>query len=448
MIVRNWALVAIVLLQLTVCYGTTTPQSLSKGETCHLSPGNFWQLQDNVISNRHILLDEVKFSLDRSIGFIFIENVSNLTISGGGSGSLIQCSPVSTFGLHLKNATNVTLNGINITNCASVIAGLTIGSPCPNDSCQTSVLIEASNYISFSRVHIEHSPGIAVTVVDSLTDEPFGYPLIHVSPNLALTNCTMTHSRHWSMVLLETRSLLLENTVIANSNYGIFSVYSDVMMKNIDIVNCKVSLVNNGNMVVRERLIVRNSSINISKQDIHISGSSVVFEGDETNDGLIGFYSRIFITEHSVVVFTRFNHIALSLREDSYLHLNNSTLNFTKNNASTTGMHNYEPMFLHVSNTRMNIVNGSSLVIAYNSLINGRKIDLFWNSNVILNAGELAFENNEGHNVLSFLIYSSDTTIDLQNKSCVKFSDNKRMSLYILQGKLIIRSDSTLFCVR
>ena len=46
---------------------------------------------------------------------------------------------------------------------------------------------------------------------------------------------------------------------------------------------------------------------------------------------------------------------------------------------------------------------------------------------------------------MSFIIYSSDTTIDLQNKSCVKFSDNKRMSLYILQGKLIIRSDSTLF---
>ena len=114
------AVVAVfLLLQLTIHCGATS-QSLCQGDTCHVSPDNFWKLQDIVRSNRFIVLNGEKFGIHDRIGFIVIENVSNLTISGGGSGSLIQCSPQSAFGLHLKNTTNFTLTGINITHCGPV----------------------------------------------------------------------------------------------------------------------------------------------------------------------------------------------------------------------------------------------------------------------------------------------------------------------------------------
>ena len=98
--------------------------------------------------------------------------MSNLTVSTGEeSGSLIQCSLQSSFGFRLKNATNVTLTGINI-NCGSVM-GLTIKCfgefSCSVDSCQTPILIETSRHINIAQVRIDHSPGLAM---DNTSDEP------------------------------------------------------------------------------------------------------------------------------------------------------------------------------------------------------------------------------------------------------------------------------------
>ena len=93
------------------------PKSLCEGNTCHVSPDDFWQLQEIISSHRLIILTGGEFSVSDTNGPILIENVSNLTISGGESVSLIECSPQSVFGLYIKNALNVVLTGVRIRYC-------------------------------------------------------------------------------------------------------------------------------------------------------------------------------------------------------------------------------------------------------------------------------------------------------------------------------------------
>ncbi|CAI8027230.1 hypothetical protein GBAR_LOCUS15584, partial [Geodia barretti] len=64
---------------------------LCEGSSCYVSPDNFWCLKKQMCSNYIIILNGEKFNVDIENGFIVIENVSNLTISGGESGSVIEC---------------------------------------------------------------------------------------------------------------------------------------------------------------------------------------------------------------------------------------------------------------------------------------------------------------------------------------------------------------------
>ena len=162
-IVTVLATATLLILQLTVCCDATTVPSLCQGETCLVSPDNFWQLQDIISSNRHIIMNGGEFNVNGNTGSIVIESVSNLTISGRESGSLIQCSPNSTFGLHLNNATNVTLTEITIRNCGFFL-NQAFRLNCYEYN--TSILIEVSRDVNLSGVHIEHSPGFAMTVID------------------------------------------------------------------------------------------------------------------------------------------------------------------------------------------------------------------------------------------------------------------------------------------
>ena len=143
------------LLDLYICRSQSkTPKNVTNlchSHICIVSPDNWniWQLQEIISSNKLIVFNGVKFSVNDSsncTGFVVIENVCNLTISGGESGSLIECSPQSTFGLHFKNTTNVTLTRIRIRNCVSAIYNLIQLNkyPCPNVLCHASILIEAS----------------------------------------------------------------------------------------------------------------------------------------------------------------------------------------------------------------------------------------------------------------------------------------------------------------
>ena len=437
MVVSEVVATILLLLQLTVHCDADTSPSLCQGDTCHVSPENFLQLKDLISSHRLIILDGVKFSLDLSIGFIIIENVSNLTISGGGSGSLIQCSPGSTFGLHIKNATNVTLTGINITNCASVI-GLAIKGfgefSCSVDSCQTPLLIEASRHIIIARVQIEHPVGLDMSYP---TDKPFKQSYAVRNTNLRQTN--FIH-KQLCMVILDSKSLLIERTVIANNTYGILSYASTIIMERVDVTNCEVSLMNDGHMVVRERLTVRNSCFKISKQVVSIYSSRVLFLGENTNfGGLIGFSSKIFVEENSVVVFTRFTNRALTLIKNSHLRISNSTLKFSENTPNSD-LYNG---FFNLYGGRMDITNGSSLIIAWNSMMRDNTAVTLQGSHIVLNAGKFIAENNVGQN-LSYIIQGDTAYFKLQNESCFSITHNEWSTVIITGGDITMTKDSTL----
>lgn len=131
-----------------------------------------------ISSNKTIILSSELFTLNKENGLIVIEDVYNLTLSGGENDSVIECSSQSTFGIHLKNTTNVTLTGLGFRNCGAAIPSellkyLSYGDvliysdvvlPVFNE---TVFLIEASENITLSRIHIENSTGLALAAVSS-----------------------------------------------------------------------------------------------------------------------------------------------------------------------------------------------------------------------------------------------------------------------------------------
>ena len=64
----------------------------------------------------------------------------------------------------------------------------------------------------------------------------------NVNPHLTLIDCTLSHSRGWANMLIEGyTSVLIERTVITNSEDALESVYADIMIKNVDVINCTYS---------------------------------------------------------------------------------------------------------------------------------------------------------------------------------------------------------------
>ena len=415
-------LVAILFLQLTICCNAMQSDSLCEGETCYISPDKFWQFQDIVSSNKHIVLNGIKFSVEGSNGSILIENASNLTISGGGEGgSLIECSPQSTFGLHLKNATNVTLTQITIRYCAGNIFTL---------------LIQASQRIILSGVHIDHSPGFALFMHSSTNESsetPFFF-MDNVNPDLTLTNCNISNSELGSVVFGKT-SVLIERTVIANSTIGIDSSFqADIMMTNVDITNCTESDLTEGRALVQERLTMNNSFLSIRSQYIHIQSSKTAFY-----DGGISVYSGVLLTDDSEALFTR---SGLELQDSRLQLTNNSTLIVT-GNINQTGLSAFA--------SNIYITGGSSLLATNNIFWGGHfqsttAFDFIY-STVILSEGKLILKENECQN-FSYALFVSDTEILMENGSFFYITQNKAYGysaiVYIQYGVWNISSDSRL----
>ena len=415
MIIKNWAFVAaaFVLLQLTpLKCDAQKRHPQCEGEICHIYPDSIWQLQTIISPNRHIILNGVEFNINGSNGFTLIENVSNLTISSAEEeGSIINCSSESTFGLYLKNTTNISLTGITIMNCASCI---------PNHAMQyqhlshiyneATFLIMISRYVNLLKVDIEYSPGVALAIYDSILEEP-SIALDNMSYNLTLTNSTITHSREGSIVIFGT-SLLIERTLITNCSWGIENYKANIMMKNVLVSNCTNSCLAGGHVMVTERLIMANSSIMISE-------SNITFIGDKYISGLIVIQSNIYVGKHSVLQFQKFNYTSLHLSQSTLILNNNSTMIFTQNHASTRTI----VVFLQ---SNMSASNGSILSITEN----------------ILTEGTLMFPK---FNDISLNL--SQSTLTLNNSSTMTFTQNNvstTVMVIFLQSYMSVSNGSTL----
>ena len=413
---------ALSLLQIIlVCCDAQNPYSQCEDEICHIYTDNFGQLQKVISSNRHIILNGVEFNVNGSNGFTVIENVSNLTISSAEEeGSIINCSSESTFGLHLKNATNILLTGITITNCASYIPTHAMQYEYSASQCiEATVLIETPRNINLSKVHIKHSLGVALAIFDSIFQGP-SIAMDVVNFNLTLINCTISHSREESLVMFGTISLLIEGTLITNSSRGINSYKADILIKNFDVSNCTSSSVVAGHVMVTEGLQITNSSLTISE-------SIIIFTGDKSISGLTVIESVIFVKKNSVLQFQRFSSTFLILiLTQSFLTLDNSTMIFTQNNVDPRALFRY---------SHMSVSNGSTLSITNNTLTNGTL--MLWNNcSIIVNCGILLIEENKCQD--SNLILAINTTITWENGSNFNFKHNTIIThsttFYLLYG--------------
>ena len=98
----------------------------------------------------------------REKGFVIVENVCNVVISGYEQGSHIECSHGAGFRFYFKNVINVTITGLRITNC---------GIPVPH-------------YLEATFSDNSASNGGALSLISSV---------LHVSPN-AVVNFTRNHA--------------------------------------------------------------------------------------------------------------------------------------------------------------------------------------------------------------------------------------------------------------
>ena len=383
----------LLLLQLSIlCCDGQNLHSQCENQTCHVYPGNFGDLQKIISSNKLIVLNGVEFNVNGSNGFIVIENVSNLTISGGERGSLIQCSPDSTFGLYLKNTINITLTGITMRGCASYIPNYKMRYNLVSN--ETTILIENSRTINLFKVLIDYSLGIPLTVFDSV----FGEPVIaNVNSSLNLTFCTFSHSRGGPVSILGAISLVIENTLIVNCTRGFESQQANIIIKHFNISNSFISFVRGGHVLIAGTLIITNSSLVIDECNILITGDKFVPALTVTD-------SRIHVRTNSVLQFRRLNASFLGLVQSMLILDTNSTMVFTQNSADS------RVVAIYLFQSGMVVVNGSSLTITNNTLTEVSKMLMLKSSTLIVRDGIVRFEDNKCQHSAILLVINTELT--------------------------------------
>ena len=381
----------LILLQFTIYCDTqqfmkhtlVVPYYLCEYSSCHISPDELWYLQSLVRSDQTIILDHGTFTVDSENLIILIENVSNLTISGHESGSIIQCSPHSSFGFRLKNTTNVTLTNLNITSCGMAMKSLNYSDSWPIVHFdppvffETTILTEVSNNLTLSGINIESSPGVAITAIGTSVsaDKEFREPEF-LNPNLRLTDSTISQSKRGSLATYGHSYLLVNRTTFSNSNIGAIAYLTNMKLINVKIYNCTYSCMIDGNFIATKELIWNYSSLWSYKQNIFLMRNcKMTFVGENSQEGLLVSLSHFYVEENSAIVFSNFY---LTLRSayafylsKSSIFLNNSTLNFTRNTlsggASICSVNDKSEIYM---------INGSSLIFTNNSLLASERAGL------------------------------------------------------------------------
>ena len=312
-------------------------ESMCDNGVCLITQSKFHRLQEYIGSNRIIVLQAETFLIDGDFGFVNINLVSDLTITGSGSssnGTVIHCSQEGSFGFRVgKHATEIIVTGIKFENCVSK-AVYTL--PVLSDPVVlwTTILVEGSIHVSLSQLYIENSPGFSVVVDDSLYDAE--------KTNLVMNNCTICNSQHGSLRLHRTRNLLMD-IIIRNSSMGFVSEEALIEIKDIVVTHCGDSSLENGKLIVSGSLTMNNSPLHIIGQSVLFQSSQVTFNGgtEETeriHKGLtVKGNSSISLEGNSSVLFTKYNltkpSTALLLVGSTLVMGGESSLVFTNNTA-------------------------------------------------------------------------------------------------------------------
>ena len=416
----------LLVLQLTVTTSATPSGQLCNGDICSVSPDDFQQIQNIIGSNVVIILSIEHLNISSNNGFVVIENVCNLTISGGESHSqVIKCSPQASFGFHIKNSSNITIEGLSISNCGSTTPStieFSILHSQVNSLNETSLLIEASSNIVVSDVHIEDSNGFGLIFLSrmNMVESPFG---LTSGSHLQLTGTKISGSKEGSIVIKGSVMIKIETTVITNSTFGIMSNNSDIALRNVDIFNCSYSsfLGASGNVMVTEGLTINQSRLLVSDVHLYFQKSTTVFDGNGYQWGTFAYNAQIFIEDNSVITVTGFNVTdwyspVLYIRSSHFNVRNNSTIIFKKNNID------YSVIIIYSYST-LNIVDDSSMVFNHNTVKNESFIVSLFFSTLVQSGGSMLFEDNYCY-YHSYLIVTFDTSTSLLDESLVNITGN------------------------
>ena len=126
-IIMNIYQVRLLCLLLLVQFSTfhTALPAMCAGNVCQVTPKNIRHLQNMIQSDQTIMFHRRTFHVGMPSrtreGFIRLENVSNVLISGQAGSSHIECFDGASFGFYLKNVSNITIAGLTISNCGAPI---------------------------------------------------------------------------------------------------------------------------------------------------------------------------------------------------------------------------------------------------------------------------------------------------------------------------------------
>ena len=316
-------------------------ESMCNNGVCLIMQSDFHQLQGYIGS---IVLQAETFLIDGDFGFVNIDLVSDLTITGRSSyETVIHCSQEGSFGFRVgKHATEITITGMKFENCVSKAVYTLPVLRCHSSWCPTlnpvvlwtTILVEGSINVNLSQLYIENSPGVSVVVDDSLYDAE--------KTNLVMKNCTICNSQHGSLRLHRTRNLLMD-IIIRNSSTALVSEEAHIEMKDIVVTHCGDSSLENGNLIVSGSLTMNNSPLHTIGQSVLFQSSQVTFYGgtEETeriHKGLtVKSNSSISLEGNSSVLFTKYNltkpSTALLLVGSTLVMGGESSLVFTNNTA-------------------------------------------------------------------------------------------------------------------
>ena len=357
--------------------------SLCVGNICQVKPDNVRHLQNMIQSDQSIMFDRGTFHVgmpsQTGEAFIRFENVSNVLVSGHAGGSHIECSAGASFGLYFKNVSNVTVTGLTITNCGSLIPQCleyelirSSDLPCDHIVCPphftevtTTILILDSVNVTLSSVAVAHSSGFAVAAIN--THKTKSYKLV-------INDCDISHSQMGAL-MLNGVAVMLNHTSLSNSSMGLVSTSSHTEIKDTNISECSVSSMESGSLVFTGTVRVNQSSFQVRNQTVRIHNSTTVFSSvSRTNVSAVlsVVASELYINTNSEVVFTGLNlsgNTSALLASDSIIvHRDNSSLTFTDNFASNNAS------IFSAESTDVSIFNHTSLHFSHNSVGGARAL--------------------------------------------------------------------------
>ena len=408
-------------------------------------------LQDMLVnhtSNEQVIIsDEVIIS-----SVIILTKLSNISITGNMNHTIV-C--VNNAGLQVEQCNNVTIEGINFTECGA------------HDLSVISVL--NSSDVTMQNCHFQQSRGQAVVMSDSSdvkitycnfinnTDYRDHGAVIHCSSNnvtypsqltFKISNCNFSYNEGESLNYITTHaenaSITLSNSIFHN-NHGVSFHLSNYILYINGNVSFENNIADNGaglyinnfsNVIVGEMSNVKFTNnlvydagaaifLNNHSSVLFDQNSAVLFTGNKANTGTIysEAYSNVTFNATCNVIFSNnsaHDGAAIHSSDSSQVAFTrNSNITFSYNNADSGGMVHFE------YNSAASFEETSTVEFYSNTGFNGGAISAHYNSIITFKHNTTVMFNNNTAYVSGGALFFHGATVIIKGNSTVMFSNNK-----------------------